>query len=445
MNAPEFCAGVARRNITPETSIWMSGYPFRDRPSEGALHPLWAKALAIEDSNRTRVVIVATDLIALPRDITDLVSMRVQQRYGIERSQIMFNSTHTHSGPVVWPNLMAMFNLRREDESVVVQYSRRLGEELFSLIGSALADLAPAQLSYGFGETHFAVNRREHTPEGVRIGINATGPVDPQVPVLRILSKAGHLRAVVFGYACHNTASPCRSYQLSGDYAGFAQAELEQNHPGASAMFMMLCGGDQNPNPLGSIELARSHGKTLAAEVDRVLETVLSPVSSPFRSAFESISLDFAPHTRETFENELKDADPAHVHRANAMLRTYDEFRPVHQTLYPIQALRFGPDFAILALGGEVVVDYSLRVKKRYPGKLVVAAYSNDVMSYIPSRRVLQEGGYEAIDSMVFYGQPGPFADDVEDRVLDGLDAVMRRVGISVEGTRKGADFSDGS
>ena len=105
MNAPEFCAGVARRNITPETSIWMSGYPFRDRPSEGALHPLWAKALAIEDSNRTRVVIVATDLIALPRDITDLVSMRVQQRYGIERSQIMFNSTHTHSGPVVWPNL----------------------------------------------------------------------------------------------------------------------------------------------------------------------------------------------------------------------------------------------------------------------------------------------------------------------------------------------------
>jgi hypothetical protein len=250
---------------------------------------------------------------------------------------------------------------------------------------------------------------------------------------LRILSEAGRLRAVVFGYACHNTASIGRSYQLSGDYAGFAQIELEKRHPGATAMFVMLCGADQNPNPHGSIELARSHGKTLAAEVNRVLGTVLSPVSPPIRAAFENIQLNFAPHTRQTFETELKAADPAIVRRANAMLRAYDEFRPVRQTPYPLQALRFGPDFTILALGGEVVASYSLRLKKEHPGKLVVAAYSNDVMSYIPSRRVLQEGGYEAVDSMVFYGQPGPFADDVEDRVLDGVDAVMRRVEICVQ------------
>jgi hypothetical protein len=198
-------------------------------------------------------------------------------------------------------------------------------------------------------------------------------------------------------------------------------------------MFVMLCGADQNPNPHGSIELARSHGKTLAAEVNRVLGTVLSPVSPPIRAAFENIQLNFAPHTRQTFETELKAADPAIVRRANAMLRAYDEFRPVRQTPYPLQALRFGPDFTILALGGEVVASYSLRLKKEHPGKLVVAAYSNDVMSYIPSRRVLQEGGYEAVDSMVFYGQPGPFADDVEDRVLDGVDAVMRRVEICVQ------------
>jgi len=325
---------------------------------------------------------------------------------------------------------MTMFNLRQKDERVAVKYSRRLIEDLFPVIGAALADLAPAQLSHGFGEVHFAVNRRERTPEGVRIGINPAGPVDTQVPILRILSEAGRLRAVVFGYACHNTASPGRSYQLSGDYAGFAQIDLEKRHPGATAMFIMLCGGDQNPNPHGSIELACRHGKTLAAEVNRVLGTVLSPVSSPIRAAFEKIQLHFAPHTRQTFENELKHADPARVRRANAMLMAYDEFRPVHQTPYPIQALRLGPDFTILALGGEVVVAYSLRVKKKYPGKLVVAAYSNDVMSYIPSRRVLQEGGYEAVDSMVFYGQPGPFADDVEDRVLDGIDAVMKRVGI---------------
>ena len=355
MKTLEFCAGVARRNITPETSIWMAGYPYRDRPSEGAVHPRWAKALAIEDRNKTRVVIVATDLIGLPREITDLVSTRAQQEYRIERSRIMFNSTHTHSGPVVWPNLRTMFNLRRKDERVVVKYSRRLGEDLFCVIGAALADLAPAQLSHGFGKAHFAVNRRERTPESMRIGINPIGSVDPQVPILRILSEAGRLRAVVFGYACHNTASRGRSYQLSGDYAGFAQIEPEKRHPGATAMFIMLCGGDQNPNPHGSIELAQSHGKTLAAEVNRVLGTVLSPVRPPIRTAHDNIQLNFAPHTRQMFENELDDADPARVRRANAMLRAYDKFRPVHQTPYPIEALRFGSDFTILALGGEVV------------------------------------------------------------------------------------------
>jgi hypothetical protein len=439
MNAPDFCAGVARRNITPETSIWMSGYPYRDRPSEGAVHPLWAKALAIEDRNGKPIIIVSTDLIALPREITDLVSRRAQQEYGIERSRIMFNSTHTHSGPIVWPNLITMFNLQPKDERVAIEYSGRLSEELFFVIGASLADLAPAQISYGFGKAHFAVNRREPTPDGMRIGTNPLGPIDPEVPVLRILSETGRLRAVVFGYACHNTASHGWSYQLSGDYAGFAQIDLEKRHPGSTAMFIMLCGGDQNPNPLGSIELARSHGKAVAVEVDRVLGTVLSPVGSPIRTAFQSIQLNFAPHTRQMFENELRTADPARVRRAKAMLRAYRECSPVHQIAYPIQALRFGADFTILALAGEVVVNYALRVKKRYPGKMLLAAYSNDVMSYIPSRRVLQEGGYEVVDSMIFYGLPGPYAEDVEDRVLDGLDGVMRRVGIA-----KGTDFSDG-
>jgi neutral ceramidase len=430
MSSPEFRAGVARRNITPEAPIWMSGYGHRDRPSEGALHPLWAKALALEDHNQTRIVIIATDLIGLPREMTDLVASRVQQKYGIERSQIMFNSTHTHSGPVVWPNLMTMFNLRRKDERVAIKYRRRLAEDLFVVAGEALADLAPAQLSYGFGKAHFAVNRREYTSEGVRIGVNPMGPVDPEVPVLRVLSEAGRLRAVIFGYACHNTASPSRSYELSGDYAGFAQIELEKRYPGATAVFLMLCGGDQNPAPHGSIELASSHGKTLAEEVDRILGTMLSPVSAPIRAEFDNIQLQFAPHTRQTFENELRDVNPARVRRAKAMLMAYNEFDPVQQISYPIQALRFGSDFTILALGGEVVVDYSLRVKKEHPGKIVVAAYSNAVMSYIPSQRILTEGGYEAVDSMIFYGLPGPYADDVEDRVINGLKTVLRRAGI---------------
>jgi len=408
----------------------MSGYADRKHVSKGIVHPLWAKVVAIDDGERC-VVIVATDLIGLPRTITDAVSEWVQKEYGLDRSQILFNSTHTHTGPVVWPNLSVMFGLGRKEKRMLLDYACKLSEDLFLTIGAALQYRSPASISYGLGKAHFAMNRREWTPDGVSIGANPAGPVDLDVPVLQVLSEDGRLKAVIFGYACHNATLNSDSYQFSGDYAGFAQIELEKRHSGATSMFLMLCGGDQNPHPRGSLEIAKNHGKTLAAEVDRVLGTKLTPVKPPIRTAFEDIRLSFAPHTRQVFEDHLQSADGSRVRRAKAMLKAYDEGRAIRCTSYPIQAFRFGLDLTILALGGEVAVIYSLKAKRAYSGNLIVAAYSNDVMSYIPSQRILREGGYEAVESMVFYGQPGPYAEDVEARVTAGIRDVMNRVGLA--------------
>ncbi len=406
----------------------MSGYADRTHPSTGVVHPLWAKALALEDK-KGRAVIVTTDLIGLPRAITDLVAARAEKEYGLDRSRLLFNSSHTHTGPVVLPNLVTMFDMSAADHQVLEDYSRKLTEDLFTAIGAALDKLAPAQISYGLGKAHFAVNRREPTPKGVRIGVNPTGPVDPDVPVLRVTSPDGTLLAVLFGYACHNTTLTGKFFELSGDYAGFAQIDLEKAHPGATAMFLMLCGADQNPNPRSALELAEQHGRTLADEVDRVLRTDLVPLKGPIRTAYRNIELDFALHTRATFEAELKNTNAARVRRAQAMLKAYDDRHPIRRTPYPIQAIRFDNVLTILALGGEVVVDYSLRAKREYPANLIVAGYSNDVMSYIPSQRVLHEGGYEAVDSMIYYGQPGPYADDVEERIFTGIHRVMKTLG----------------
>jgi hypothetical protein len=428
--AAEFRAGVARVDITPMGPIWMSGYADRTHPSTGVLHPLWAKALAIQDKKGGRVVIVTTDLIGLPRAITDLVAARILREYDVQRSGLLFNSSHTHTGPVVSPTLPSMFGLTPEDRQVTEDYGRKLAEDLFTVIGAALGRMAPVDISYGVGQAHFTVNRREPTPQGMRIGVNTSGPVDTMVPVLRVASTDGTLLAVLFGYACHNTTLTGQFYELSGDYAGFAQIDIEQAHPGAMAMFLMLCGGDQNPNPRSKLELARQHGRTLADEVARVLSTRLTAVKSPIRAEFQNIDLEFAFHTRETFERELTDANASKVRRARLMLKAYDNRQPIRQTAYPIQAIRFDSALTILALGGEVVVDYALRAKREYPGNLMVAGYSNDVMSYIPSQRVLHEGGYEAVDSMIYYGQPGPYADDVEERIFDGVHRVMKAVGL---------------
>ena len=75
---------------------------------------------------------------------------------------------------------------------------------------------------------------------------------------------------------------------------------------------------------------------------------------------------------------------------------------PAHYS-YPVQVMRFGDDLTLVALASEVVIDYSLRLKREIGGSHVwVAAYSNDFLGYLPSRRIWEEGGYEGGGSMTF-------------------------------------------
>ena len=427
--AADFQAGVARVKITPPQPFWMSGYAARTHASEGVNQDLWAKALALRDADGHQAVLVTTDLIGLPRVVSDEVAARVQARFKVERHELVLSASHTHCGPAVRKNLAVLYDFDEEDRGRVDAYGADLVDRLVEVVGKALDDLAPAQLSVGHGAVGFAVNRREPTPEGVKIGVNPTGPVDHDIPVLKVVAKDGSLRAVLFAYACHNTTLGGDFYQMGGDYAGFAQAELERTHPGATALFMMLCGGDQNPNPRGTLDLARQHGQALAAEVGRVLGAALLPVRPPIRTALEVVSLDFAPHTRAVFEQEAASPDKFRQRRARLMLAAYDERKPVRQTPYPVQAIRLGGDLTLLALGGEPVVDYALRTKREFAGEnLIVAGYCHDVMCYIPSRRVLREGGYEAVDNMIYYGQPGPFAETVEEAIFAAVRKVMERI-----------------
>jgi len=278
LTAADYRAGVARTDITPEGPIWLSGYASRTKPSEGILQPLSAKALALEDNKGSKVIIVTTDLIGLPRAITDVVGARVEKQYGVERARLLLNSSHTHTGPIIRSNLKIIADLDDAQSRVVDDYSAKLTDQLVSVIGQALAAMRPASLSYGEGSAAFAVNRREPGPNGIKIGVNPAGPVDHAVPVLKVSDADSRLVAVLFGYACHNTTLTGEHYKLSGDYAGAAQAEIEKAFAGTTAMYLQLCAGDQNPNPRSREENVVQHGHELAAEVQRVLDGKLARV-----------------------------------------------------------------------------------------------------------------------------------------------------------------------
>jgi hypothetical protein len=408
----------------------MAGYASRTKPSEGVVQELFAKALALEDPSGRRAVLVTSDLLGFPATISRAIAERAEKQYHLKRDQLLLTSSHTHGGPVVNQMLDIIYPLNTQQWADVDSYTHELVKKVVNLIGKALKAFRPARLSWSRGNAGFAMNRREPTKAGIIIGVNAEGPVDHDVPVLRIEDKDGGLRAVVFGYACHNTTA--RDFnQFHGDYAGFAQARLESRHPGVMAMFMAGCGADANPHPRGSIELAVRYGEELAAAVEKALGGASVPVSGPLKTAYEEFPIAFAtPPSREDLQAQLQTGDEHHRKWAETMLQILRRDGHLPATYpYPLAVWQFGPELTLIALGGEVVVDYDLRIKKELGAdKSWVAAYCNDVFAYVPSVRVLHEGGYEAADSMVYYGQPGPFAPAVEETIIGETRELVQRV-----------------
>lgn len=419
-------AGAGKVSITPEESIWLAGYAARTKPSEGVRQPIYAKALALEDASGRKSVIVTLDLVSIRPATADVVAKRVAAKHGIARERMLFNVSHTHSAPIVGD--FASYEPRmgeylEKQRGPIKRYTEALPGKIADAVDQAVAALAPAELHFEQGFAGFAVNRR-------RVGKrHQPGPVDHDVPVLAVRSPAGELRAVVFGYACHNTV--LGDYMVNGDYAGYAQAALESRYAGAVALFVEGAGADSNPLPRRSVELARRYGETLADAVDEVLKAKMKPVGDGLAAVYETVELRFQPApTVQELEKRLEDKDEFVRHHAQRMLKRIAAEGRIPETYpYPVQAWRFGKEMTMLALGGELVVDYSLRFKGKYGwDNLWVAGYSNDVFGYIPSLRVWKEGGYEGGGAFQFSNFPGAFVDDVESRIVTKVDEVMRRL-----------------
>jgi hypothetical protein len=423
-------AGMAGVVITPEKNIWMAGYASRNKAATGKLQDLHAKALAIEDSRKNRVVLVTTDLLGLPRALTSEISEHANKSYGLKREQILYNSSHTHTGPVLASSLAGAYNLDAEQTKAVADYTHQLKGKLIALIGQAIRDLAPARLSFGRGSAPFAMNRRQMTPNGMIIGVNRDGVADREVPVLRIDSADGKLRGVVFGYACHNTTLTGEFYQYSGDYTGFALEAVEKAHPGAMALFVAGCGADINPYPRSKLEIAEQHGQTLAKSVEDVLNGPMNSLSGQIKSAIGGVQIPFAPPpSKEEFQARLNDKNlPRRRHAARMLERLERDGKLISEYPYTIQVFQIG-DLKFIGLAGEVVTDYSLRLKRELGGNVWVAGYSNDLCSYIPSARMYKEGGYEVIDSMIYYDLPGPYLPVTEEKIIGKVHELNRKIG----------------
>ena len=260
--------------------------PRGTKPSEGKIHDLFAKAMVIEDAGGNRLVIVTTDLLGITPELRAGVEDLVKA-HGVPPESLLMNASHTHCGPELRDDRILRFGIDAKYAALSRQFVRDTATKIGKLIVETLEKVEPSRLVYSHARAGFAMNRRLPTSSGFINSPNPDGPVDHDVPVLRVEDANGKLKAVLFGYACHATTLSFQ--QLCGDYPGFAQQYIEEAHEGVVAMFMNGCSGDQNPYPRRTLELAQQHGRALANGVETALETKnIREINGPLRVALES-------------------------------------------------------------------------------------------------------------------------------------------------------------
>ena len=412
-------AGVSRVAITPKQPMPMAGFASRTHNSEGMLHDLWAKALVIEDGKGKRAVMVSSDLLGFPKSVSDKIRNKLKIRFGLNRDQILLNSSHTHSAPVLDGALLDIYTLNKAQLESISNYSALLEELIVNMVGEAISDLEPAELYAENGVTRFQVNRRNNNAVLLTQLSELQGPNDYAVPVIKVLNSKGSIKAITFGYSCHPTV--LNGYQWSGDYPGFTQLELEKAHPGATALFFQSAGADQNALPRNTVPLARQYGRELAAAVERVLEEDMKKLGSGLMTTYSELQLPLqsAPLEAELVNISAKTANAYEKRWADRMLiETRAGKKMITSYPYPIQVWKIG-ELPVVSLGGELVVEYAIKVKQMLGPDAYVFGYSNDVMNYIPTSTILKEGGYEGDVAHVVYGMPANWQVGIESAILN--------------------------
>lgn len=432
----EWRVGLAQVSITPEEPVWLYGYAgeARRRPFEGVLDDVYAQAMAVAHGDGEPAVLIVADLCVLRQPEETALSQLLVRRTGLQRRQILLNWSHTHSGPMIGTSDLNRYPVPEADLKRIEAYTETLWNKLADVAAAALADMRPARLSWAVGEVDFVLSRRAFHEDGRYRGMRANPDryADRTVPVLRIDAPDGRPRGVVFGCACHAVTLGSKNIKLSGDYPSFARQHVEAQMPGVQAVFVQGCGADANPHPRATpdeVEVVRRQGRELGEEVCRVASGELAPIRGPLRVELERVDLPMKPPPSHEELEKLATGPFWESHNARRILELQERGEPV-PTHYraPLALWQFGDDLTLVGISGEVVSDYVPLVGQTIgTDRLWVAGYCNQVFGYLPSAKVVAEGGYETLG--LVSAHVGWFSAEAQDVLLAKIREMSRHAG----------------
>jgi len=387
-----FRAACVKVDITPKDSPWLIN--FSPRRSTGVLDRLYHRVVALDDG-RTRFLLIGTDTCGITAPYYDQVCRKIEKRTGIKRRCVWWAVTHTHAAPSLpCMRIRTMFSNKRNWPGENTTYATLFEQKLLEAIDQAVAQLEPARLGVGTGQSKANINRRQRMPSGrIKLGKNPDGPVDQTINLIRLERPDGSPIALIANYPIHGTVLGYngRTRQgntlISGDAPGVAALYVEDKL-GAPLVFIQGAAG--NVAPIYSV-VTHARRNDLLRKFEHLL-------GDPIIAANQSIRSTTADVTLRVPEQLVIESPMNPKPRWPAELNDYRVNGDAGQKLvrFPISFLRINNDIMLWAAPCELFCEIAMSIRERSPFKhTFYYGYTNGTFGYVPTRQAFAEGGYE--------------------------------------------------
>jgi neutral ceramidase len=426
--------------ITPQKPIFLAGFGDRTHKSEGVHDPVYAKA-ALLQANQT-VLMITLDAIGSDRSFIIGIKNTLEQKFGLKHEEVLINFSHTHHSFAltgVDESLRvgtysiedgSVFNRSVKDFSEDESYYVFVRDALVRMVEDCYSNLEEGNLLLGRGTSNFAVSRRKLTAEGVKWAPFPGAEIDKDLFVLKLVDQAYQVRSIIYSYGCHPTSMSSDNYMISNDFPGRTSRYLEEMYPGVTAMFLQGCAGELKPAKSADVDRFKScslaemeeAGIDLAQDIIGILE---GEAFTQIRCSFQTILVDPLLYTEQTgipfYEDIMNDPGVGDFRKRGAQ-RTIQQIKdgsvkdraPLYISIWYLDE-----ETRLIAMEGEVSSEYSLLLKKMFPGgKTIVLGYTNGNYYYVPTRKMILEGGYEVDCNYCFGSFRGAFVPEIEDIIL---------------------------
>ena len=442
---------VLKEVITPDIPVLQFGFAARTHKSEGVHDDVYAHVVWLEGDETC--VIIMLDLIGGDLSFAAGIRQAIYERFGIPGEQVVVSYTHSHSIVAITGEDRALAGNRvsiaaenfgyDDDDSGMdytedLRYYRTVRDIIIDMIGRCKAEAADGDIYINKGVSRFGVSRRKPSPDGGVLWepYDCDAARDTDLYVLKLCDKSGNIRAIIYNYACHPTSLGPDNYLISADYPGAVAKRLEARYPGAVAVFLQGCGADIKPFQTGITGLFRSISfDELETEGEQMSNDVISlldadgwrKLDGTVRIKTETVKLYCEPWPRERWADMASDPNesPHRKKSARKNLKRYDDGTVTHYLPYTMSCLKLDESVCIVTLPCEVVNAIGKRIKSLFADGIITLGYTNNVSCYIPTRRVSEEGGYEA-KTFIGAGVTGPFVHETEDIIVGHAAAMIQ-------------------